>query len=124
MTRLQHDDAGFTLVELLLVVLIIAILAAISIPALGAQIQRGREAAVTQDLRSAALFMQVYRVENGGYDAVALAAFSPTTENVTITAPVATDDEFCLLGVHALSAEAQRTYTQAGLGDLGTDCAP
>ena len=49
--RRQHaHDAGFTLVELMVVMLIIAILAAIAIPAYVASIRAAREAVLREDL--------------------------------------------------------------------------
>lgn len=58
---------GFTLIELLIVVAIIAILAAIAVPNFLEAQTRSRVSRVHNDLRTIALAMEVYRVDNGGY---------------------------------------------------------
>ncbi len=67
--RLSRDE-GFTLVELMVVVLVIAILIAIAIPTfLGAR-QRAQDRAAQSDLRNALTAAKVFYVDNEDYDAV------------------------------------------------------
>ncbi len=66
--RLSRDE-GFTLVELMVVVLVIAILIAIAIPTfLGAR-QRAQDRAAQSDLRNALTAAKVFYVDNEDYDA-------------------------------------------------------
>ena len=70
MTRPQHrsttDERGFTLIELMVVVLIIAILIAIAIPTfLGAQ-DRARDRGTQSDLRNALTAAKVAATDHGG----------------------------------------------------------
>ena len=49
-TRIRNRDHGFTLVELMIVMLIISVLAAVAIPSFIAAIRSAREAALKEDL--------------------------------------------------------------------------
>jgi type IV pilus assembly protein PilA len=64
------DDAGFTLVELLVVILIIAILAAIAIPVFVNQRKKSVESSMKSDLRNAAHFMEAYYIGTSTYPTV------------------------------------------------------
>lgn len=58
---------GFTMVELMIVVAVIAILAAIAYPAFTDQIQKGRRADAQQELIDLALRQEKYRANNVTY---------------------------------------------------------
>ncbi len=62
--RLQGREEGFTLVELLIVVAIIAILAAIAIPQFSAYRKRGYAATVNSDAKNAYTAGMAYLVDN------------------------------------------------------------
>ena len=63
----DHDDAGFTLIELMVVVLVIAILLAIAIPTfLGAR-ERSQDRAAQSNLRNALTAAKVLFVDSGTY---------------------------------------------------------
>jgi prepilin-type N-terminal cleavage/methylation domain-containing protein len=70
-----RDERGFTLVELLIVIAIISILAAIAIPQFAAYRQRAIEASMVADARSIATAFAALHVDAGTY--VGLAG-SPT----------------------------------------------
>ena len=74
--RLQHkhDEGGFTLVEILVVLLIIAILAAIAIAAFLNQTEKARDAQAKAQVRSAQTAAEAYATEhNGEYKGLELA---------------------------------------------------
>jgi type IV pilus assembly protein PilA len=81
-SRLDREE-GFTLIELMVVVLIIAILIAIAIPTfLGAR-QRAQDRAAQSDLRNGLTAAKVYYVDNEEYGtSVTDAAFETSLESI------------------------------------------
>jgi type IV pilus assembly protein PilA len=74
-SKIQKDEEGFTLVELMVVVLIMAILMAIAIPTfLGAQ-NKAKDSSTKADLRNALTVAKAQAADNGGvFDLTAAAA--------------------------------------------------
>ena len=99
---IQEKDAGFTLVELLVVMIIIGILAAIAIPVFLNQRTKANDTAVKSDLRTAAQEMETSFVDNQKYlakaDAQAIITGIKKTQGVTITVEKTTDTSYCLKG--------------------------
>jgi type IV pilus assembly protein PilA len=63
----KRDERGFTLIELMIVIAIIGILAAIAIPQFSAYRQRSYNSAAQADLRNAATAQEAYYVDFSGY---------------------------------------------------------
>jgi len=68
----SSDEDGFTLVELLVVVLVLAALVGIAVPTFVGQREGAWGAAVSSELRSAAIALESFRAQNGTYAAGAL----------------------------------------------------
>lgn len=62
----QHAATGFTLIEVLIVVVILAIVAALVIPSISQGRDKADEAALKENLRNLRRAIQLYTVDHGG----------------------------------------------------------
>lgn len=63
----KQKQSGFTIVELLIVIVVIGVLAAITIVAFNGIQSRAKSAKVQQDLKSMQKLVELYKAENGSY---------------------------------------------------------
>ena len=68
-SKKNSGSAGFTLIELMIVVAIVGLLAAIALPSYQSYIARGNRAAARAQLSQAAQYMQRFYAANDRYDA-------------------------------------------------------
>lgn len=98
-TVARDGEDGFTLVELLVVVLMLVALVGIAVPTFVGQQDRAQRAAVQSELRTAAIALESYRARNGEYRAEALDdaswGFVRSLDVVTHAGPIA-GDTFCV----------------------------
>ncbi len=95
-TRQQHQ--GFTIVELIVIIIVIAILATITIVSYNAITQNVREQTVTNDLQKAMTAINKFKTETGVYPSVLtqLSSFTPADGITYVYNYTATDDSFCI----------------------------
>src|SRR5262245_38345196 len=79
----RRGSEGFTLVELLVVVAIIGVIAAIAIPALQTALDKSKQRASMADMRSIATGIQLYEIDHSIFPTDA----TPATTLVTLLQP-------------------------------------
>lgn len=64
---MRHRTQGFSLIEILVVVVIISILAAVVVPRIMDEPDRARVVRAEQDIRALVTALNLYRLDNGSY---------------------------------------------------------
>ena len=111
----RNGPKGFTLIELMIVIAIIGILAAIAIPQFDAYRKRGYNSTAIWDIKNAAIAQEAYYVDYLVYansrnllDGYGLSS----TQGVTLTV-AGNNDAYTLVSYHE---SGDRTYTISGPG--------
>jgi type IV pilus assembly protein PilA len=111
-------DGGFTLIEVMIVVAIIAILAAIAIPQLSVHRTRAYNKAAVSDLKNAAIAQEAYYVDNRQYTN-SITNLTTTPYNLGISQSVhlgvSSADNYAYL-MTAYHSAGNITYTLSGPG--------
>jgi len=103
----NRGQRGFTLVELLIVVVVIGILASIAIPKFTAVREKAFKAAMMSDLKNLASQQEVYHNDFFTYAGTVTAALAVPSEGVTISINEATGTGWSATAVHAALGSEQ-----------------
>lgn len=132
----QRHSKGFTLIEIMVVVAIIGILAAVAMPAYTGYIARANRADARTQLIQAALFMQRFYAANDSYQqdragTAVLTAMPASLKNspadgtalYTLSIPTATDTDFSLrmvpVSTGKMASDKCGTFTLTATGVKG-----
>lgn len=115
--RIDNDEDGFTLIELMVVVLIIAILIAIAIPTfLGAQ-NRAKDRSAQSDVRNGITNVRSIATDNSGaLDLVTAAELNLAEPNITFD-ETATGEDVVTVVRTGSPVESVTLYTKSESGD-------
>ncbi|MBW1915780.1 MAG: prepilin-type N-terminal cleavage/methylation domain-containing protein [Deltaproteobacteria bacterium] len=117
LSKFHRKDEGFTLIELMIVIAIIGILAAIAIPQFSAYRTRSYNSAAQSDVRNVATAQEAYYVDNSTYSAnyVDLAGVTyGYMQSGNVNMGVAGDATgYTITGFHS---SGDKTYTLSGPG--------
>ena len=117
LTKMMKKNEGFTLIELMIVIAIIGILAAIAIPQFSAYRQRSYNAAAEADLRNAATAQEAYYVDAQHYTGTITGLIGSTyglytSQGVTLGGTLS-GTQYIMTAFHATGS---KTYSILGPG--------
>ncbi len=115
-TSIDESDEGFTLVELLVVIIIIGILAAIAIPVFLNQRKKGYQASMKSDLRTVANEMETYFTDTQTY----LGAYNSTgTISGSASTGTLVQGSANYIGTSSINLSAGNTVSIVASGSIG-----
>lgn len=111
-----NSKAGFTLVELMVVAIIVAILAAVAIPLMMGNKDRAMATEAQAGLGTLRTAMQVYKAEHGGYPIIAAGVQIPGYAGLTVKDGDLDGKYYKSTGYTMLSTSTASNYTMQAQG--------
>lgn len=107
----MKKQAGFTLIEVMIVVAIIGILAAVAVPSYNYYVIRGRIPEATSNLAVMRVQMEQHFMDNRKYETTAKPCTSPPSSKYFTYACSVPDDTHYVLSAQGVGSMAGFTYT-------------
>lgn len=111
-----ESEKGFTLIEMLIVIIILGILLAIAVPAYLSFRDRAHTSAAQANIRAAVPAMEAYNADNGGYAGMTLAGlqtYDAGIKGIVVISAVA--NTYCVSGT-----SGTKTYYKTATTDIST----
>jgi len=122
----SNGEGGFTLVELLVVMLILGLLAAIAIPSFFNQRDKAKDADAKAAVRTAQTAMETYATDNGGSyvgaTAASLQTIEPSLGNALLQAPTNLAAKAYTVKVNSEITGQSFSISRFANGQLDSDC--
>lgn len=116
MRQRLHGESGFTLIELVTVMLILAVLTAVAVPSYLAFGDRANKNAAAADLRAAVSSVEAWHSEHGSYSGMTVAAlkasYDQSIDPTNITLGSLSDTTYCLMAKSP--GDGTKTAAKAG----------
>ncbi len=120
---MKKDEKGFTLIELMIVIAIIGILAAIAIPQFNAYRARSYNAAANTDIRNMMTAQEGYFIDEDTYSnsSTVLASYG-YSQSAGVVAPTIqkSDTGYTITGMYNSKADSDNRVTYSVVGPGGT----
>lgn len=114
--KINYKGRGFTLVEIMIVVVIIGLLAAMAIPAFAKVMEQSRLKAVTNNLRQFANAAQQYMLNNGTTQAAYTDIVGTTTDSLLNAENVIAGEDYT--GLVIIQSQTQVTLSGVAFGTV------